>query len=70
MMEGPILAGDGPVWRSMRATPKALVEVVGLPQLVRLVETFAELGCETITCMVREGIPNDWSANVSGTSSA
>ena len=46
------------------ATPKALVEGGRLrPQLVRLVETSAELGCETITCMVREGILHrDWSA--------
>ncbi|HKC41178.1 MAG TPA: NTP transferase domain-containing protein, partial [Gemmatimonadales bacterium] len=58
---GSRLAADG------IATPKALVEVAGRPQVVRLVETFAELGCETITCMVREGIPTGWSAKVSGT---
>jgi NDP-sugar pyrophosphorylase family protein len=69
MMQGLILAGG----RGSRLaadgveTPKALVEVAGRPQVVRLVETFAELGCETITCMVREGIPTDWSARVSGT---
>jgi hypothetical protein len=58
MMQGLILAGG----RGSRlaadgvATPKALVEVGGRPQIVNLIETFAELGCETITCMVREGI--------------
>ena len=68
MMQGLILAGG----RGSRlaadgiATPKALVEVAGRPQLVRLVETFAELGCETITCMVHEGVPTGWSARVSG----
>jgi molybdopterin-guanine dinucleotide biosynthesis protein A len=58
MMQGLILAGG----RGSRLaadgveTPKALVEVGGRPQIVNLIETFAELGCETITCMVREGI--------------
>lgn len=68
MMQGLILAGG----RGSRLaadgieTPKALVEVAGRPQLVRLVETFAELGCETITCMVHEGVPTGWSARLSG----
>ena len=68
MMQGLILAGG----RGSRLaadgveTPKALVEVAVRPQLVRLVETFAELGCETITCMVHEGVPTGWSARVSG----
>jgi NDP-sugar pyrophosphorylase family protein len=68
MMQGLILAGG----RGSRLaadgveTPKALVEVAGRPQIVHLVETFAELGCETITCMVREGIPTGWSAKISG----
>src|SRR5213592_4685321 len=48
---GSRLAADGV------ATPKALALVAGRPQLVKLVETFAELGCASITCMVREGIP-------------
>jgi NDP-sugar pyrophosphorylase family protein len=58
MMQGLILAGG----RGSRLaadgveTPKALVEVGGRPQIVNLIETFAQLGCETITCMVREGI--------------
>lgn len=58
MMQGLILAGG----RGSRLaadgveTPKALVEVGGRPQVVNLIDMFAELGCETITCMVREGI--------------
>ena len=61
MMQGLILAGG----RGSRLaadgveTPKALVEVAGRPQLVNLIETFAELGCDSITCMVRDDIPVD-----------
>ena len=57
-MQGLILAGG----RGSRLaadgieTPKALVEVGGRPQIVNLIRTFDELGCESITCMVREGI--------------
>jgi MobA-like NTP transferase domain len=57
-MHGLILAGG----RGSRLaadgveTPKALVEVAGRPQIVSLIDTFAELGCESITGMVREGI--------------
>jgi len=57
-MQGLILAGG----RGSRLaadgveTPKPLVEVGGRPQIVNLIETLAELGCESITCMVREGI--------------
>lgn len=46
--EGSRLAADG------LTTPKPLVEIAGRPQLVRLVDEFAALGCETITCMLRE----------------
>lgn len=65
-MQGLILAGG----RGSRLaadgveTPKALVEVAGRPQIVHLVETFAALGCETITCMVREGIRTEWPVTV------
>jgi NDP-sugar pyrophosphorylase family protein len=58
MMQGLILAGG----RGARLaadgvdTPKALVEVAGQPQIVHLVETLSELGCGSITCMVRDGI--------------
>ncbi|PYO86918.1 MAG: hypothetical protein DMD66_12200 [Gemmatimonadetes bacterium] len=60
-MRGLILAGG----RGSRLaadgveTPKALVEVSGRPQLVNLIETFAGLGCDSITCMVRDGIAVD-----------
>src|SRR5438552_1037402 len=61
VMRGLILAGG----RGSRLaadgveTPKALVEVSGRPQLVNLIETFAGLGCDSITCMVRDGIAVD-----------
>lgn len=61
MMQGLILAGG----RGSRLAadgveaPKALVEVGGRPQIVNLIDTFAELGCASITCMVREGITVD-----------
>lgn len=61
MMQGLILAGG----RGSRLAadgveaPKALVEVGGRPQIVNLIETFTELGCGSITCMVREGITVD-----------
>src|SRR5262245_4468982 len=57
-MHGLILAGG----RGSRLaadgvdTPKALVEVAGRPQLISLIETFARLGCESITAMVRDGV--------------
>jgi NDP-sugar pyrophosphorylase family protein len=34
--------------------PKPLVEVAGRPLVVGLLETLARLGCETLTCMIRE----------------
>jgi NDP-sugar pyrophosphorylase family protein len=46
--EGTRLVEDGLI------TPKALVEVAGRPQLVRLVEQLATLGCSPITCMLNE----------------
>lgn len=64
MIHGLILAGG----RGSRLaadgvkTPKALVEVAGRPQVVHLAQMFVALGCETVTCMVRDGIPTDWSA--------
>ena len=60
-MQGLILAGG----RGSRLAadgveaPKPLVEVAGRPQIVNLIETFADLGCESITCMVRDGITVD-----------
>ena len=61
MMQGLILAGG----RGSRLaadgveTPKPLVEVGGRPQIVNLIDTFAELGCASVTCMVRDGITVD-----------
>src|SRR2546425_13288391 len=57
-MQGLILAGG----RGSRLAadgveaPKPLVEVGGRPQIVNLIETFTDLGCESIICMVRDGI--------------
>lgn len=60
-MHGLILAGG----RGSRLaadgveTPKALVEVAGRPQILHLTQIFDELGCESITCMVRDDVPFD-----------
>jgi NDP-sugar pyrophosphorylase family protein len=58
MMQGLILAGGHGARLAADGvdTPKALVEVAGRPQIVHLIETFFELGCGSVTCMVREGI--------------
>jgi len=37
--------------------PKPLVEVVGRPQILRLLETFEALGCASLTCAVRADVP-------------
>jgi len=37
--------------------PKPLVEVAGQPQIVGLLETFAALGCQSLTCAVRADFP-------------
>jgi NDP-sugar pyrophosphorylase family protein len=58
MMQGLILAG-GEGSRMVAdgvKTPKALVEVAGRPQLLSLIQTLEELGCQSITCMIREGV--------------
>src|SRR3989449_11351154 len=39
------------------AVPKPLVEVAGRPQIVGLLETFAALGCQSLTCAVRADFP-------------
>jgi NDP-sugar pyrophosphorylase family protein len=46
--EGTRLAADG------IGGPKATVAVAGQPQLVRLVGMLGALGCESITCMLRD----------------
>ena len=38
--------------------PKPLVEVAGRPQIVRLLETFAGLGCASLTCAIRADFPS------------
>lgn len=57
-MHGLILAGGegSRLAASGITTPKALVPVAGVPQLLRLVRTFERLGCESVTCLLREGI--------------
>jgi MobA-like NTP transferase domain len=37
--------------------PKPLVVVDGRPQLLRLCDTLEALGCESVTCLVRSGVP-------------
>jgi NDP-sugar pyrophosphorylase family protein len=49
--EGSRLAAGGV------AVPKPLVEVAGRPQIVGLLETFAQLGCASLTCAVRADVP-------------
>jgi NDP-sugar pyrophosphorylase family protein len=49
--EGSRLAAGG------IAVPKPLVEVAGRPQIVGLLETFAALGCWSLTCAVRTDFP-------------
>ncbi|HVH10713.1 MAG TPA: NTP transferase domain-containing protein [Gemmatimonadales bacterium] len=49
--EGSRLAAGGV------GVPKPLVPVGGRPQIVGLVETFAALGCERVTCAVRADFP-------------
>jgi NDP-sugar pyrophosphorylase family protein len=46
--DGTRLAADG------LTVPKALVDVAGTPQLVRIIEQLADLGCTGITCMLNE----------------
>ena len=49
--EGSRLAAGG------IGVPKPLVEVAGRPQIVGLLETFAALGCQSLTCAVRADFP-------------
>ena len=56
--DGSRLAADGVT------TPKALVPVAGRPQIINLIETFTNLGCESITCMVRDGVHVEAPASV------
>jgi NDP-sugar pyrophosphorylase family protein len=49
--EGSRLAAGG------IAVPKPLVQVGGKPQIVALLDTFAALGCPSLTCAVRADFP-------------
>ena len=61
MMQGLILAGgDGSRLAADGVeTPKALVEIAGRPQVLHLIQTLEELGCDSITCMIRDGVRID-----------
>jgi GTP:adenosylcobinamide-phosphate guanylyltransferase len=50
--EGSRLAADGV------PGPKAAVPVGGRAQILRLIDTFTALGCESVTCMVRDVFPD------------
>jgi len=55
-MHGLILAGGegSRLQRDGIRVAKPLVEVGGRPQIVRLVETLFAIGCESVTCLVRD----------------
>lgn len=52
--EGSRLAADG-----VRGT-KAAMAIAGRPQILRLVDTLGDLGCPTITCMIRDAMPSTY----------
>lgn len=58
-MRGLILAGGAGIRLAAEGVPepKALVRIAGRPQLARLCDTLEALGCDTITCMVKAGVP-------------
>lgn len=58
-MHGLVLAGgEGSRLRGGGiAVPKALVRVAGRQQIVRVIESLIAVGCETVTCVVRSGLP-------------
>ena len=58
-MHGLILAGGEGARLAAGGirVPKPLVEVAGRPQIVGLLETFAALGCRSLTCAVRADFP-------------
>ena len=60
-MHGLILAGGegSRLAASGVTTPKALVPVRGVPQLVRLARILERAGVESLTCLVRQGVPLD-----------
>jgi NDP-sugar pyrophosphorylase family protein len=60
-MHGLILAGGegSRLAASGVTTPKALVPVRGVPQLVRLARVLQRAGVESLTCLVRRDVPLD-----------
>ncbi len=58
MMHGLILAGGegSRLAASGVANPKAVMELGGRPHVQRLVRTLWRLGCDTVTCAVREDL--------------
>src|SRR2546426_11506281 len=58
-VHGLILAGGEGARRAAGGigVPKPLVEVAGRPQIIGLLETFAALGCRSLTCAVRADFP-------------
>ena len=59
-MHGLILAGGegSRLLASGIVAPKALVPIAGRPQVVRMVAACRRVGCETVTCAVREDLVN------------
>ena len=57
-MHGLILAGGegSRLLASGITAPKALVPIAGQPQVVRMVAACRRVGCETVTCAVREDL--------------
>jgi NDP-sugar pyrophosphorylase family protein len=57
-MHGLILAGGegSRLLASGVTVPKALVPIAGRPQVVRMVAACRRVGCETVTCAVREDL--------------
>lgn len=60
-MHGLILAGGegSRLAASGVTTPKALLPVGGVPQLLRLARTLERLGCLSLTCLVRDDVSLD-----------
>jgi NDP-sugar pyrophosphorylase family protein len=68
-MHGLILAGgDGSRLLASGVTePKALVSIAGQPQLRRLVDACRRVGCETVTCAVRDDLAPAAAISLDGT---
>jgi NDP-sugar pyrophosphorylase family protein len=68
-MHGLILAGGGGsrLLASGVTVPKALVNIGGQPQLRRMVDSCRRVGCETVTCAVRDDLAHAATAALEGT---